>query len=198
MLNPVIIFPVAGIIFVAELPDKTMVSTLLLAAKYRPIPVWIGAGLAFVIQAAVAVTIGSLISHINSKIISVITGALFLVGGLYLLFSSEKKEEEKGQIIADEAIHKFHKAFFASFGITLIAEFGELTQIMTANLAISYKAPVAVFLGSSLGLITVSGLGAFSGKALSQKLPMNIIRKIAGVIFLSLSILSILRGFKLI
>ena len=37
-------------IFVVELPDKTFIAALVLSTRYRPLAVWVGVGLAFLIQ----------------------------------------------------------------------------------------------------------------------------------------------------
>ena len=58
-----------------------------------------------------------------------------------------------------------------------VGEFGDLTQILTANLAAHYRQPWSVFTGAALGLLTVPGVGVLSGRALVRVLPLNVIRK---------------------
>ena len=48
-------------IFVVELPDKTFVATLVLSTRYRPLLVWIGVGLAFLVQTVVDTSVGVLV-----------------------------------------------------------------------------------------------------------------------------------------
>ena len=56
-----------ALIFPVELPDKTFVASLVLATRYRPLPVWIGVSAAFFVQTVVAVTAGSLLSLLPSE-----------------------------------------------------------------------------------------------------------------------------------
>jgi len=84
-----------------------------------------------------------------------------------------------------------------AFVVIFVGEFGDLTQILTANLAAKYHAPVAVFLGAFAGLATVAAIGAFSGRALLRVLPLAVIRKAGGVLlagFAIYSLVTLVRG----
>jgi len=70
-----------------------------------------------------------------------------------------------------------------SFLVLFLAEWGDLTQLLTASLSAKYHQPLSVFLGSSLGLIAVAGLGVTGGKALLRVVPMQWVRRIAAVAF---------------
>ena len=61
-LDPAAIVVAFGVIFLAELPDKTMIATIVLATRYRRGPVWLGVGAALGLQTAIAVTAGGLLS----------------------------------------------------------------------------------------------------------------------------------------
>jgi putative Ca2+/H+ antiporter (TMEM165/GDT1 family) len=184
------------IIFVAELPDKTMIATLIMGSRYRPLLVWIGATLAFAIHAAVAVAVGQLLQLLPHKWIEGVTALLFAAGAAYLLFVPEKEEEEEGEEEADSA-RKGMKTVGAAFLVIFIGEFGDLTQILTANLAAKYHAPAQVFIGAFLGLATVAAVGAFGGRALLRFLPLAVIRKAGGVLlagFAVYTLVQLLRG----
>jgi putative Ca2+/H+ antiporter (TMEM165/GDT1 family) len=196
-MNPAIIFPLAALILLAELPDKTMISTLLLFIKFTTLPVLLGTCCAFVIQSALASTIGGLLAKINHEIITLITSVLFLLGGLWLLLSSESKEEQKGQQLAQHKT-RFHNVFIISFAVTFLGEIGDLTEIMTANFAASTKNPLSVFIGASLGLICFTVLASLFGYTLKEKLPLTLIRKLSGIILIAISIYSLLNAFKII
>jgi putative Ca2+/H+ antiporter (TMEM165/GDT1 family) len=84
-----------------------------------------------------------------------------------------------------------------AFVVIFVGEFGDLTQILTANLAAKYHQPVAVFVGAFAGLASVAALGAFGGRALLRVLPLAVIRKAGGVLlagFAVYSLVSLLRG----
>lgn len=74
-----------GAIFVVELPDKTFLATLMLATRYRPVPVWIGVGLAFTVQALVAVLLGRAASLLPSEYVQTASVLLFVVGAAVLI-----------------------------------------------------------------------------------------------------------------
>ncbi len=184
------------IIFVAELPDKTMIATLIMGSRYRPLLVWIGATVAFGIHAAVAVAVGQLLQLLPHKWIEGVTAVLFAAGAVYLLFVPERQEEEKGEEEADST-RKGLKTVGAAFLVIFIGEFGDLTQILTANLAAKYHAPAEVFIGAFAGLATVAALGAFGGRALLRVLPLAVIRKAGGVLlagFALYTLVQLVRG----
>lgn len=193
-----VIITVAIVILLAEIPDKTMISTLLLASRYKTLPVLLGASTAFIAQSALATTIGGLLAHLNHKVISIATSSLFLLGGLWLIFTKERIEEEKGEKLASKEMKKFHSIFLIAFVITFLGEIGDLTEIVTANFAASYKAPLSVFIGASLGLVTFAFLGSLSGMALKEKIPFSLVRKLGGIALVLLSTYSFFQAFKII
>ena len=83
-------FTVFTVIFLLELPDKTALAALLLATRHRPLPVFLGAAAAFVIQSAVAVVAGSLLSLLPREPIRIGAGILFL--GMAALSSVIKRD----------------------------------------------------------------------------------------------------------
>ena len=191
-----VIATVFAIIFVAELPDKTMIATLIMGSRYRPLLVWIGATVAFGIHAAVAVAVGQLLQLLPHKWIEGVTAVLFAAGAAYLLFVPESREEEEGEEEADSA-RKGLKTVGAAFLVIFIGEFGDLTQILTANLAAKYHAPAEVFIGAFAGLAAVAAVGAFGGRALLRVLPLAVIRKAGGVLlagFAVYTLVELVRG----
>ena len=132
----------------AELPDKTMIATLIMGSRYRPVLVWLGASVAFFIHAAVAVAVGQLLQLLPHRWIEAVTALLFAGGAAYLLLVPEKEEEAEGEEEADTASVGL-KTVGAAFLVIFIGEFGDLTQILTANLAAKYHAPFRCSSGHS-------------------------------------------------
>jgi Ca2+/H+ antiporter, TMEM165/GDT1 family len=191
-----VVLTVFAIIFVAELPDKTMIATLIMGSRYRPVLVWLGATLAFGIHAGVAVAVGRLLELLPHRWVEAVTTLLFAAGAAYLLIVPEDKEEEAGEEEADKA-RKGLKTVSLAFVVIFVGEFGDLTQILTANLAAKYHQPLAVFVGAFAGLASVAAVGAFGGKALLRVLPMAIIRRAGGVLlagFAIYSLVTLVRG----
>ncbi|HEY7915664.1 MAG TPA: TMEM165/GDT1 family protein [Acidimicrobiales bacterium] len=191
-----IVLTVFVIIFVAELPDKTMIATLIMGSRYRPVLVWLGATLAFGVHAALAVAVGRLLQLLPHRWVEAVTAVLFAAGALYLLLVPEGEVEEEGEEEADAA-RKGLKTAALAFVVIFVGEFGDLTQILTANLAAKYHQPLAVFVGAFAGLASVAALGAFGGKALLRVLPLAVIRKVGGVMlagFAVYSLVTLVRG----
>jgi putative Ca2+/H+ antiporter (TMEM165/GDT1 family) len=168
------------LILLAELPDKTMIAVLIMGSRYRPVTVWIGATLAFAVHVTVAVAVGRLLQLLPHRWVEGVTAALFAAGSAYLLFVPEKEEEEKGEEEADQA-RRGLRTVTAAFLVILVGEFGDLTQILTANLAAKYHSAISVFVGAMAGLAAAAALAAFGGKALLRVLPVAVIRKTGGV-----------------
>lgn len=172
-----------GIIFVAELPDKTMIATIVLASRYRPFPVWVGASIGMLVNSAVAVGAGRLIELLPHRAVEAVVAALFAGGALYLLLTRESSEERRGEVEAARFHTNLH-IILASAAVIVVAELGDLTQILTANLAAHYRQPWSVFAGSSAALVMVVAIGVIGGRALLRVLPLEVIRKSAGLILL--------------
>ncbi|MEV6291125.1 TMEM165/GDT1 family protein [Streptomyces sp. NPDC051896] len=173
---------VFGVIFLAELPDKTALAGLVLGTRYRASYVFAGVAAAFLLHVVLAVAAGSVLTLLPQQIVHALTGVLFLGGAAMLLLKKDEGEEE----IKKPADQSFWRVAGTGFMLILVAEFGDLTQIMTANLAARYDDPVSVGLGAVLGLWAVAGLGIVGGKALMKKVPLRLITQIAALLMLAL------------
>src|ERR1700677_1616548 len=76
--EPALFAAVFGVVFVAELPDKTAFAAVLLAARRRPLAVFLGAAGAFVVQSFVAVAFGGVLSLLSPRVVRAGAGLLFL------------------------------------------------------------------------------------------------------------------------
>lgn len=182
-----------GSIFLIELPDKTFVATLVMATRFRPLLVWVGVSLAFLVQTLVAVALGGLLARLPRTPVEVFAMVMFLIGGFLLLRGAshateeeEEAEEEFGAKTATREAKGWHVVTLC-FGILFLAEWGDLSQILTASLVLKYHDPVSVFVGALLALVAVSGLAAALGRALLTKIPLATIRRVGGGICLLLA-----------
>jgi len=183
---------IVALMFVLELPDKTFLATMIMATKARPLMVVLGGSLALTTQMGLAVGAGSLLTLIPVHWKDLIIGFLFLAGGAYLLFVPESVEEEKGRReAAIESASTHGKEITTAFIVLFIGEFGDLTQIQAANFEAKLHQPLEVFLASSLALIAVTFLAAYSGRALQKVVPLKRIRLGGGLIFSGLGIATI-------
>jgi putative Ca2+/H+ antiporter (TMEM165/GDT1 family) len=178
-----------GLIFVAELPDKTMIATIVLSSRYRPLPVWIGAALAMVVNSAVAVLAGRLLELLPHRWVEAVVAALFAAGAAYLILVKESAQTEEGEAEADK-LRSDRRVALGAFTVIVVAELGDLTQILTANLVARYHNPWSVFVGSAAALVAVMGVGVIGGRVLLRVLPLATIRKVAGVVLAGFAIFS--------
>lgn len=174
---------VFGVIFLAELPDKTALASLMLGTRYRASYVFAGVAAAFAVHVALAIAAGSLLTLLPQRLLQAVVGVAFLAGAAVLLLKKDDEEEE----IKKPADQSFWKVSGAGFMLILVAEFGDLTQIMTANLAARYDDPVSVGVGATLGLWAVAGAGIVGGKALMRYVPLALITKVAALVMLALA-----------
>ncbi|MFE2105279.1 TMEM165/GDT1 family protein [Kitasatospora sp. NPDC059463] len=184
-----------GIIFLSELPDKTALASLMLGAKYRASYVFAGIAAAFALQVGIALVAGKLLSLLPHRWVEGVTGVLFLAGAAMLLFHGGGDEED-GHAAKEPSANSFWKVAGASFVVVAIAEFGDLTQIMTANLAAKYADPLAVGLGAWLALCAVAGIAILGGQKLLKHVPMKMIIRVAASVMVLMAGFSIFQAIK--
>jgi putative Ca2+/H+ antiporter (TMEM165/GDT1 family) len=187
VLSLTVVAVVFGVIFLAELPDKTALASLMLGTRYRASYVFAGVAAAFLVHVALAIAAGSLLTLLPHRLLQAIVGVLFL-GGAIMLLRSKPEEDEDVKAPADQS---FWKVAGAGFTLILVAEFGDLTQIMTANLAARYDNPLSVGIGAVLGLWAVGALGIFGGQMLMKKVPLPLITKVAATAMAALAVFSL-------
>ena len=189
---------VFGLIFVVELPDKTFIATLVLATRFRPLLVWIGVTAAFLVQTVVAVLLGGLLARLPRTPVEVFATIMFLIGGFLLLRGAADADKEELETV-EEFSHKgaatAHglKVIATSFMVLFLAEWGDLSQLLTASLVIKDDDPVSVGVGAFAALAAVSGLGAVIGRILLTRMRLSTIRRVGGGVCLLLAAVSTLQ-----
>jgi Ca2+/H+ antiporter, TMEM165/GDT1 family len=219
-----VIATVFALIAVAELPDKTMIATLVMGARGRPLLVWLGASGAFLVHVTVAVVAGRFLELLPHQTVQIVVTVIFLLGAAYLLFIPEKSVEARGEREAEGELPPGQDAggvalsaagpsgrggdapiatatawriVAGAFGVILVGEIGDLTQLLVLNLSAHYHKPFSVFTGALAGLVFISAVAAFGGRALLRVLPLALIRRAGGVILLGFgvsSIVNLVRG----
>jgi putative Ca2+/H+ antiporter (TMEM165/GDT1 family) len=172
-------FSIFAVIFVAELPDKTALASLVLATRHRATPVLLGSAAALAIQSLVAVLAGSLLAMLPPRVVHLGSGALFLVSAIVMwLKHDEEPEADKGGNQVG-----FAQAFTMSFMVVFVAEWGDLTQIATAGFAAHSKQPVLVFCAATAALWAVASIAVILGHRAKHLLNPKIAQRVAAVLF---------------
>jgi putative Ca2+/H+ antiporter (TMEM165/GDT1 family) len=174
-----------AIVFLAELPDKTMVATLVLTTRYRAWPVFVGVVAAFAVQCVVAVAFGSALTLLPDRLVAAVVAVLFGVGAFLLLREgfSQDDEDERDAARSGGAAVSFWRSTLTSFGVLFAAEWGDASQLATAGLTARYGEPIAVGLGAWLALTAVAGIAVVVGRKIAGRIPTHMIQRVAGFIF---------------
>ncbi|HEY0806560.1 MAG TPA: TMEM165/GDT1 family protein [Pseudonocardiaceae bacterium] len=185
-MNPVVLAAVFGIVFVGELPDKTMFASLVLAARGRILLVWLGAAAAFVVHVAIAVTVGGvLFTLLPHQLVQGAVALLFLFGAVIAYRETRSYDDEPS-----DTGYRFEGArtILTAFVVIFIAEWGDLTQILTANLAARYDNAIEVGIAAVAALWAVAALAMVAGR-LMRRLPVPLVRRVTAVALLVLAAL---------
>ena len=175
-----------GLVFIGELPDKTGIASLVLGTRFPWRHVFVGVALAFAVHVAIAVAAGSMLVLLPHRAVEAVVAALFALGAILLWRESRGGDDDEPD--PDDAASRLSadagalRVAGVSFSVILVAEWGDLTQILTANLAAKYHNPVSVGIGAVLALWTVALLALLAGRTLLRVLPMQLITRIAAVV----------------
>lgn len=183
-MNLLIALAVFPVIFIGELPDKTMFASLVLATRGRPGAVWIGASAAFAIHMVFAVTVGTVaVLLLPRRMLDIVVAALFLAGALLSVRELIQARRGGDEAKVETALATgFARAALTAFGVVFVAEWGDLTQILAANLAAHYRAPLAVGVGATVALWAVAGVAVIGGRWLVRVIDAAILRGITAVV----------------
>lgn len=182
------------VILPAELPDKTMVACLVMGSRYRPGFVFAGAAAAFAIQVALAVTVGGLLGLLPHRPVEAATGALFLAGAVLLW--RNRNAEVSTDAAGPESRRRSMSTALAAFAVVFTAEFGDLTQFLTAGLAARYHDPLSVGIGATLALWVAAGAAIIGGRSLLKVIPLAWLTRGAAVAMLALAGTSLAAAFS--
>jgi putative Ca2+/H+ antiporter (TMEM165/GDT1 family) len=166
-----------GIVFLAELGDKTQLVALGFGARHRLGPVLAGVALAYAATNLLSVVVGGLLgAALPTRALGLGGGVLFIGFALWSLRSDDDDEEDvevapaQGRIVMSVALAMF------------VAELGDKTMLATATLAAQGN-PVLVWIGATIGIILSGSVGVLVGRATGARLPERTIRLGSAALF---------------
>ena len=178
-----------GVIFVAELGDKSQLMALAFAARFKALPVLIGITIATTVTHAISVGIGSVLgAQLPTDTIAVIAGVAFLLFAGWTLRGDSLDDEE-----SSAAERSTRNAVVAASVAFFLAELGDKTMLATITLA-TKEDPWGTFIGSTLGMVAADALAIVVGQMLGSRLPERAIRIGATIAFVVFGVLLILEG----
>jgi putative Ca2+/H+ antiporter (TMEM165/GDT1 family) len=170
----------------AELPDKTILACLILSSRYRPSVVFAGAAAAFLCQVVLAVAAGGALSLLPHHVVEACAAGAFLIGAV-LLWRQKQEPDDDEEGGRDGVRSGFWPVFGTAFGVVFLAEFGDLTQLLTASLAARFHDPLSVGLGATLGLWTAAAGAVTLGWRVLKLIPMHWLTRGAAVVMVILA-----------
>jgi len=185
------------LIIPVELPDKTFIATLVLSTRYQHFPVWIGVVAAFFVQCVVAVAAGRLLTLLPTRPIQLVAAALFAIGAVILFRSgrrsgSEQDIEQRFAGKINDPSRTGWRAALTSFAVLFTAEWGDLSQLLTAGLVASGRPAIPVFIGSWVALAAVGGAAVLLGKALLARVRLSIVSYVGAAVCAVLAVITVI------
>jgi Ca2+/H+ antiporter, TMEM165/GDT1 family len=178
-----------ALIAAAEIGDKSQLVCMTLASRHRAMPIMLGAIAAFALLNTLAVVFGvAIASWLPEYIVALVVACLFAAFGIHSLRIEESDDGEEVKEKSGQGI------FFTTFLLITMAEFGDKTQLAVVAFS-STASPIAVWLGSTLALTLTSALGVLAGRTVLKKVPLTLLHKISGIIFLMLSVFAGSRSY---
>jgi len=195
-VHPLTVLAVFAVIFPAELPDKTMIASLVLGSRFKAFHVWLGVAAAFAAHETIAVAAGSVLTLLPHRPAQAVVATLFAAGAIVLIAVPETQAKADGDTAAEAGTTRLERdpkgrlasVAGTSFVVVFLAEWGDLTQIATANLAAKYAQPVAVAVGAILALWSVAALAIAAGDRLLRRVPLALVRRLSAALLAILAV----------
>lgn len=175
-----------GVVLLVELPDKTLVASLVLSTRYRPRPVLIGVAAAFAVQCVIASAAGGVITLLPRRAVEGVVAALFALGAVLLIKESLAVGDDDVDLAETREPAPFGRVVLTSFGVLFAAEWGDASQIATAGLVARSRGlahAVATGAGAWVALVSVAAVAVVAGKLIVRRVPLHLVHRAAGVLF---------------
>lgn len=186
-----------ALVLAVELPDKTLVATLVLTTRYRAAPVFAGVSVAFAVHVVIAALFGSALAMLPGALVAAVVATLFAIGSYLLLregFASVGEATEDAARQGPGPV-SFVRAAVTSFGVLFAAELGDASQLAAAGLTARFGAPVAVGLGALAALVVVAGVAVLIGRKVRTRINPRLLQRVAGFAFACFAVFAAAQAF---
>jgi putative Ca2+/H+ antiporter (TMEM165/GDT1 family) len=188
-----------GLVFVAELGDKTQLAVVTQTCKHRkPWAVFLGASTALVAVTAIGAIGGQILGQfIPERVLHIAAALAFVVMGGFIIREAVKAGRNSTESVCDDAeksdctpVSSWDwKTFGTTFGLLFVAELGDKTQLAVLSLAGKSENVWPVFIGGALALTLVAALGVVGGQGLCRLIPERLLLWISAVAFVVMGVL---------
>jgi Ca2+/H+ antiporter, TMEM165/GDT1 family len=177
-MNLATVGAVFAVIFIGELPDKTMFASLVMSTRGHPFAVWLGSAGAFLVHVVIATTLGTVVFHLLApRVVDAVVAVIFLVGAGIVTAEAIREHRSKNHPEPPPVPPpRPGRTAVTAFAVIFAAEWGDLTQLLTANLTAHYHDPLSVATGATLALWAVSAIAVTGGRWLSSVIDAVAIR----------------------
>lgn len=190
------LFSTFGLVFLAELGDKTQLAVVAQTCRYRrPWTVFAGASAALAAATALGVAGGQVLGRaVPPSILQAAAALGFVVMGLLMAREAWKSRRGDSSAVCldgpeESACRWDWGAFLSTFGLLFVAELGDKTQLAVLALSGRSGSPWAVFCGGTLALVVVTALGVVGGDRLIRFVPERVLLAASAVAFVAMGIL---------
>ena len=175
------------LVAVSEMGDKTQLLALVLTTRFRkPWAILAGILCATLLNHGLASTVGGWVAaQVPPRTMAWILAATFFGFGLWILIPDKEEELKQGGK---------HGAFLTTLVTFFIAEMGDKTQLATVALGARFHDPIAVTIGTTLGMMLADGLAVVFGERLTRRIPMRVIHLFACALFMAFGVLILVRA----
>jgi putative Ca2+/H+ antiporter (TMEM165/GDT1 family) len=182
-----------GVVFLAELVDTSALATLVLGTRFSARWVLVGVLAGMAVHVGVALAAGSFVALLPRRPLEGILAVIFFVGAVLLLREDDDDDDEPG---IGNASGTRWGVVATSFLITVLSEFADPSQIITATLAARYADLLAVGVGSLLALWAASALAVFAGSRLQRVVPVRWVTRATAAVLVVLGVLSAIDAIR--
>lgn len=175
-----------ALVFIAELGDKTMLSTAIFAVQtQRFIAVFVASICGFTLANVLAVGVGYAVRQIvDLSIIQLLAAALFIIIGIWMLISSNGEDTTVRRV-----------GLTACFLAVLLSEMGDKTQLAVFSSTILYGYPLVVLIGGVIGYALANTVGLTIAKVASSRLEWVKVKKYAALVMIAIGAWMVLSMF---
>lgn len=187
------------LIFVSELGDKTQLLVLSFSAKLKARTILLGVALGSLLSHGIAIAFGSFLGNIENAsfqyLLKIVTYLSFIVFGIITLIKSDSTEEDSKNSNRNNLESSLSYILFIALTIA-IGELGDKTFLASIGLGIEYPLyKASLICGAVAGMVISDLIAIIFGKALSHKIPENVMQKLSGILFLIFGFIGILNFF---
>jgi putative Ca2+/H+ antiporter (TMEM165/GDT1 family) len=173
-----------GLVFVAELGDKTQLVALGFGARHRVGPVLVGVAIAYAVSNLLSVVVGDLLGvALPLRAIGLIGGVLFLGFAAWTLRQRDADTGDEAVPDGEAGPAIDRRSIVLSVAVAMfVAELGDKTMLATATLA-AQGSPVHTWVGATVGIILSGALGVVLGRVFGARLPERVTRLGSAALF---------------